>query len=67
MRPSRACEENRHFIAFVGSSSDDRDKSRGPSIAINRDRYKSLDGPSRLNEIYRIDVFYDVATYPLSK
>ena len=45
MRPCRACEEKRRFIAFVGSSSDDHDKSRGPLITINHDRYNSLDGP----------------------
>ena len=44
-------EENRRFIASVGSPSNDRDKSRGPPIAINHDRYNSLDGTLRLNVI----------------
>ena len=34
--------------AFVGSSSDDFDDSMSPPIAINIDRYNSLDGRSRL-------------------
>ena len=38
--------------------------SGDPSIVINHDHYNSLDGPLRLNEI---GVFYDIATYPLSK
>ena len=48
MRPCRACEEKRRFIAFVGSSSDNRDQSEGPWIAINCDHYNSLDGPPRV-------------------
>ena len=51
MRPPRAYEEKRCFDSSIGSSSYDRDKSRSPSITINRDRYNSLDGPLRLNEI----------------
>ena len=43
MHPRRECEEKRRFIAFIGSSSDDHDKLRGPLITINRDHYNSLD------------------------
>ena len=51
MRPCRALEIRRRFDSSVGSSSDDRDKSRGPLIGMNHDRYNSLDGPLRLNVI----------------
>ena len=51
MRSCRAFEEKRRFDSSVGSSSDDCDKSRGPSIAINCDCYNSLDGPLRLDKI----------------
>ena len=42
--PRRASEEKHHFIAFVGSLSDDRDQLEGPPIMINPDLYNSLDG-----------------------
>ena len=51
MCPRRMCEEVRRFIASAGSSSDGRDQSEGPPIAINRDRYNSLDGRLRLISI----------------
>ena len=51
MHPRHAKKRWRRFDSSVGSSSDDRDESRGPSITINRDHYNSLDGPFRLNEI----------------
>ena len=35
-------------IAFVGSSSDGLDDRMSPPIAINLDRYNSVDGWSRL-------------------
>ena len=44
-----ACERKRRFNSSVGSSSDDRDKSKGPSGALNLDRYNSVNGPLRLN------------------
>ena len=44
-------EEKRRFDSSVGSLSDDRNQSEGPSITINRGYYNSLDGPPRLNEI----------------
>ena len=49
MSPRRASEEKCCFISPIGSSSNNRDKSRGPSGAVNRDRYNSFDGPPRLN------------------
>ena len=45
MRPCCGCEAMRRFIASIGSPSDNRDKSRGSPIAINRDHYYSSDGP----------------------
>ena len=42
MHPRCACEEVRHLIAFVGSSSDGLDDLMIPLIAINLDRYNSL-------------------------
>ena len=44
MRPRRACEDMRRFESSVRSLFDDCFKSRSPPIAINRDRYNSLDG-----------------------
>ena len=51
MRPRRARKRWHRFDSSVGSSFDDRDKSRRSPIGINRDRYNSLDGPLRLNTI----------------
>ena len=51
MSPHRAFEDKRHFDSSGGSSSDDRDKSRGTLIAINHECYNSLDGWLRLNVI----------------
>ena len=51
MSPRRVYEEKRRFILLVGSSSDDRDKSRSPSGGVYRDLYNSFDGPPRLNTI----------------
>ena len=50
--PSRRTKKRRHhFDSSVGSSSDDCDKIKGPSGAINCEHYNSLDGPLRLNFI----------------
>ena len=51
MSPRRTFEEKLRFDLFVRSSLEDRNKSRGPSITINRDRYNSVDGPLRLNDV----------------
>ena len=51
MSPRRTFEEKLRFDSFIRSSSDNRDKSRGPSITINRDRYNSVDGPLRLYDV----------------
>ena len=44
-------EEMCRFDSSVGSSSGGGDQSEGPPIVINRDRYNSSDGPSRLKLI----------------
>ena len=41
-------EEVRRFDPSVGSSSNDRDLSEGPSVASNLNRYNSGDGRSQL-------------------
>ena len=51
MRPRHKCEEKCRFDSSVGSSPDDRNKSRGLSIVINHDRYNTLDGPLILKVI----------------
>ena len=49
--PGSTFDEKRHFVSSVGSSSDDCDKSEGPPIVINHDRYNFLDGLPRLHLI----------------
>ena len=44
-------EEMHRFDLSVGSSSGGHDQSEGPSIAINRDFYNSLDGRLRVISI----------------
>ena len=56
MSSRSACERRHCFNSSVGSSFDDRDKSKGPSGAVNRDRYNSVDGQLRLNAFNRIGV-----------
>ena len=51
MTPRRSCEEKRLFILPVGSSSDDRNKIKGPSGALNLNCYNLVDGLLRLNFI----------------
>ena len=51
MHPRRSCEENRCFHLSVGSSSGGLDKLMSSPITINLDRYKTVDGWSRLGSI----------------
>ena len=43
MRPRCVCEEKRHFITCVGSSSDGLDDLMSPPIAINLNRFNLVD------------------------
>ena len=48
MHTCRSCEEARHFIACVGSSSGGLDLIGAPLVALNINRYNSRDGRSIL-------------------
>ena len=51
MSPRRARERRHCFNSSIGSSSDDRDKIKALSGALNLDCYYSVDGRLRLDMV----------------